>query len=65
MCCMLLAGAPVASFGQGRDDHKKDPPKEEKVVPKEEKQPKNNDQQRNNDQHKDNNSNKRPPFSFF
>lgn len=68
MCCVLVAGAQVSSFGQDRGEQKKDPPKAEKVIPKEDKQPKNNEQPRNNnDQNKsrDNNNNKKPPFSFF
>jgi hypothetical protein len=66
MCCVLLTGVQVASFAQGKGDQKKDPPKEEKVVPKEEKQPKNNEQPRNNDQNRNrDNNNKKPPFSFF
>lgn len=65
LACVLLAGAPAATFGQ-KGDQKKDPPKEAKVVPKEDKQPK-NEQPRGNDQNRnhDNNNNKKPPFSFF
>jgi hypothetical protein len=64
LACVLLACAPAASFAQ-KGDQKKDPPKEEKVVPKEDKQPK-NDRPRDNDQNRNrDNNNKKPPFSFF
>ena len=68
LACTLLACAPTAAFGQKDKDQKKDPPKQEKVVPKEDKQPRGNDRPRDNgDQNRNrDNNNKRPPFfSFF
>jgi hypothetical protein len=67
LLCALLSCAPAAAFGQ-KGDQKKDPPKQEKVVPKEDKQPRGNDRPHDNgdqNRNRDNNNNRRPPFSFF
>lgn len=60
--CVLVSGAQGAAFDQRKGEEKRDPPKQEKVIPKEEKQPKSNDQPRNNDQNRGRNDNRKPPL---
>lgn len=63
VACVLFAGAQGASFDQRKGEDKKEPPKQEKVVPKADKQPKSNEQPRNNNpQQNRGNDNKKPPF---
>lgn len=59
---VLSAGAQGAGFNQRKGEEKKDPPKQEKVVEKADKQPKSNEQPRNNPPPNRGNDNKKPPF---
>jgi uncharacterized protein HemX len=59
---VLCAGAQGTGFVQRKGEEKKDPPKQEKVVEKADKQPKSNEQPRNNNQQNRGNDNKKPPF---
>jgi hypothetical protein len=62
VAAVLSAGAQGTSFVQRKGEEKKDPPKQEKVVEKADKQPKSNEQPRNNNQPNRGNDNKKPPF---
>jgi hypothetical protein len=59
---VLCAGAQGTTLYQRKGEEKKDPPKQEKVVEKADKQPKSNDQPRNNNPPSRGNDNKKPPF---
>ena len=62
-CVLSTAGALGAVVDQRKGEEKKDPPKQEKVVEKADKQPKGNEPPRNsNPPNKGNDNNKKPPF---